>query len=137
MSTPIQSLFDKFVPKRKRKLVAANRAYFCRCGRPVFFCNSVCLACNTPLGFAPHLRQAFPLTPGPEPDTWQLACDGVTAGKYRRYANLITPVACNWLLDERDLDGNPRLACIACRIRTPNAASPSIFCVRPPEDRTC
>ena len=28
----------------------APRAYRCQCGRPVFFRNSECLACRTPLG---------------------------------------------------------------------------------------
>ncbi len=61
MSIPLQSLFDKIAPQKRRKPVAAGRAYFCRCGRPVFFRNSVCLACQTPLGYEPHLRQVFPL----------------------------------------------------------------------------
>jgi len=115
MSIPIPSLFDKLAPKRKRKPVAAGRAYFCRCGRPVFFRNSVCLACNTPLGYEPHLRQVYPLTPGPEPDTWELALDAGHS-KYRRCANLVTPAGCNWLIAEHELDGNPRELCIACRL---------------------
>ncbi len=115
MAIPITSLFDKLAPKRKRKPVAAGRAYFCRCSRPVFFRNSVCLACNTPLGYEPHLRQVHALTPGPELDAWELALD---AGhrKYRRCANLDSPAGCNWLLAEDELNGNPRALCIACRL---------------------
>lgn len=116
MSTPIQALFDKFAQKKKSKPVAGSRAYFCRCGRPVFFRNSVCLACNTPLGFAPHLRQVFPLKPANKPGVWQIARGGEGNRKYRRCANLETPAACNWLLDEREMDGNPRMMCIACRL---------------------
>jgi hypothetical protein len=116
MSIPIPSLFDKIAPKRKRRPVAAGRAYFCRCGRPVFFRNSVCLACQTPLGYEPHLRQVFPLAPGPDPDSWQLAVEGPRTGKYRRCPNLESPAACNWLVSEAETEGNPRLLCIACRL---------------------
>ncbi|MGB6942461.1 MAG: putative zinc-binding metallopeptidase [Bryobacteraceae bacterium] len=122
MSIPIPSLFDKFasrkVARTKRKPVAASRAYFCRCGRPVFFRNSVCLACHTPLGYEPHLRQVFPLQPGPEPGIWQLA-EGLSqnaGGQYRRCPNLDSPAGCNWLIPEAETADNPRLLCIACRL---------------------
>jgi hypothetical protein len=116
MSMPIQSLFDKIAPKRKRKPVAASRAYFCRCERPVFFRNSVCLACQTPMGYEPHLRQVFPLIQSPEPELWQLAREGAGTLKYRRCANLDSPAGCNWLVSEAEIEGNPRLMCIACRL---------------------
>jgi hypothetical protein len=116
MSIPSLSLFDKIAPQRKRRPVAAGRAYFCRCERPVFFRNSVCLACQTPLGYEPHLRQLYPLTQTAEPELWQLATEGVSTLKYRRCANLDSPAACNWLVSEAETDGNPRLMCIACRL---------------------
>src|SRR5580700_4497063 len=126
MSIPIQSVFDRLPPKKKRKPAIANRAYCCRCGRPVFFRNSVCLACRTPLGYEPHLRQVYPLQPGPDPDTWELAIEGLSAAKYRRCANLETPAACNWLIEERDSDGATGPFCIARRLnRTiPNLSVP-------------
>ena len=96
--------------------MAASRAYVCRCGRPVFFRNSVCLACQTPLGYEPHLRQVFPLAPDSEPGVWRLAAEDSAGGSYRRCANLDTPASCNWLVPEAELDGNPRLMCIACRL---------------------
>jgi hypothetical protein len=117
MST--STLFDQIAPKAKpkRKPMAASRAYFCRCGRPVFFGNSVCLACQTPLGYEPHLRKVFPLEPGSQPDTWQLADpDAADSGNYLRCLNLETPAACNWLVPEAETEGNPRLLCIACRL---------------------
>jgi hypothetical protein len=116
MSVPLQALFDRIAPTRKRRPVAAGRAYFCRCGRPVFFRNSVCLACETALGYEPHLRQVFPLEPGSEPEIWQLTTDGANPGKYRRCANLDSPAGCNWLLADEESEGNPRLVCIACRL---------------------
>jgi len=116
MSIPIRSVFDRFTSNRKRKPVAAGRAYFCRCGKPVFFRNSICLACNTPLGYEPHLQRVYPLAAGSEPGTWQLASDGAPDGKYLRCSNLDSPAACNWLVSEPEMEGNPRLVCIACRL---------------------
>ncbi len=54
--------------------------------------------------------------PSSDPDTWELAIEGASARKYRRCANLESPSACNWLIEEREADGNPRLFCIACRL---------------------
>jgi hypothetical protein len=119
MTIPVQSLFDKIAPQRKRKPVATSRAYFCRCGRPVFFHNSVCLACQTPLGYEPHLQQVFPLTQmaqSPDSEWWQLAVGGESTAKYLRCANLESPAGCNWLVSEGETEGNPRLVCIACRL---------------------
>lgn len=109
-------MFDKLAPKRKRKPVAAGRAYFCRCGRPVFFRNSVCLACKTPLGYEPRLRQVLPLAPVSESGFWQLASDDASSEKYLRCADLDSPAGCNWLVSEQDAAGNARLLCIACRL---------------------
>jgi hypothetical protein len=122
MSAQIYTLFDKIAPQKKRKAVAAGRAYSCRCGRPVFFRNSVCLACRTPLGYEPHLRQLFPLelvsdgTAGSESGIWQVVSEGVDPGRYRRCANLDSPAGCNWLLAEEEAEDNPRMMCIACRL---------------------
>src|SRR5579871_2777694 len=101
--------------KIDRKPVVLRR-YFCRCGRPVFFRNSVCLACKTPLGYEPHLRQVFALAPGSQLDTWELASEDASSGTYLRCANLETPAACNWLIPEVEAEGNPSRFCIACRL---------------------
>lgn len=82
----------------------------------MFFRNSVCLACQAPLGYEPHLRQVYPLDAGPEADTWKLAIEAAPATTYRRCANLETPAGCNWLVAEAELDGNPRRVCVACRL---------------------
>jgi len=115
-SATIQALIDNFASKSP---VGAGRAYFCRCGRPVFFRNSVCLACKTPLGYEPHLRQVYPLAPASDPDMWELAPGNALLGvseNYRRCANLDSPAGCNWLVSEQETSGNPRLLCIACRL---------------------
>ncbi|WP_341908683.1 putative zinc-binding metallopeptidase [Polaromonas sp. YR568] len=49
----------------------AGRNYHCQCGQPVFFRNSKCLACNTPLGYDCERGLLLPLMPGPQPGTWQ------------------------------------------------------------------
>ncbi|MBV9768149.1 MAG: putative zinc-binding metallopeptidase [Bryobacterales bacterium] len=94
----------------------AGRAYFCRCGRPVFFRNSLCLACRTPLGYEPYLRRVYALSPASEPGYWQLENNGAKNGKYRRCVNLDSPAGCNWLVAEQETYDNPRLLCIACRM---------------------
>lgn len=111
----MQALLDKLGPG-KGKPVAADRAYFCRCGRPVFFRNSVCLACHTPLGFAPHLRHVYPLKPANQAGLWQIDQRGAGHEKYRRCVNLETPAACNWLVEELEIHDNPRQMCISCRL---------------------
>jgi hypothetical protein len=116
MEIPLLNLFDKLAPVRKRKAVAAGRAYFCRCGRPVFFGNSVCLACQTALGYEHRLRQVCPLAQLPDSEFWQIATAGADDAKYLRCANLDTPAGCNWLLAEGEVADNPRRVCVACRL---------------------
>ena len=50
--------------------VLVARHYRCHCGQPVFFRNSQCLTCNTPLGYDPAQGVLLPLTPGPQAGTW-------------------------------------------------------------------
>ncbi|WP_372824360.1 putative zinc-binding metallopeptidase [Polaromonas sp.] len=102
----------------------AGRAYRCQCGRPVFFRNSTCLACGTPLGYDTVQARLLPLMPGQDPDTWvEWQAGGTTGGgssdaptaAYLRCANLQTPAACNWLLPVHE--GEPQaVLCRACRL---------------------
>jgi hypothetical protein len=106
-------------------LSALRRSYGCRCNSAVFFLNSHCLRCDTPLGYEPELGQVLSLAPGPEVDTWQLAGPDVPSDNtslYRRCANLHTPAACNWLIR---IDGSAQAFCVACRLNrtVPNLAS--------------
>ncbi len=39
------------------------RVFKCQCGQPIFFDNSVCLACSKPLGFCPFCRALSTLAP--------------------------------------------------------------------------
>jgi hypothetical protein len=113
---PIRSLLEKLAPVRRRKFVAAGRAYSCRCGRPVFFRNSVCLACGAQLGYEPQVRRVFPLAPGSEPGAWRPEGQGAPDRQYRRCANLESAAGCNWLFPEEDAAANPRQLCCACRL---------------------
>ena len=94
-------------------LAQAARAYRCQCQSPVFFNNSVCLTCNTPLGYHPELARVRPLKPGPAPNTWTLWEDN--GQLYRRCVNLDTPAACNWLLFDAE-HSTHNGQCRACRL---------------------
>ena len=55
---------------KPHKQPTAPRAFRCQCGRPVFFGNSQCLACGTPLGYEPELAQMLPLQPAAREGEW-------------------------------------------------------------------
>ena len=92
------------------------RSFKCRCGRPVFFNNSQCLACKTPLGYDAGRGQLLPLEPvTPSSATWRKA--GTKRGPvYRRCANLNTPAACNWLIDANPGAPASGPLCRCCRL---------------------
>src|SRR4051794_10572123 len=97
-------------------LTRLQRSYGCRCHSAVFFLNSHCLRCDTPLGYEPHLGHVFSLAPGPQPNTWQLAGPRVPdrhTKLYRRCENLNSPASCNWLVP---VDGSGHIFCLACRL---------------------
>jgi hypothetical protein len=113
---------------------ATRRAFACRCGQPVFFGNSACLACGTPLGYDPQEQRLIPLEtaaddavmqPGqPDPDatvpttlrqTWREA--GAAGGRlYRRCTRLDTAAACNWLVLADDPGAGDPPLCRCCRL---------------------
>ena len=98
----------------------ARRAFRCRCGRPVFSRNDVCLACGTPLGFDPELVLLRPLARTRDPQVWRaMRTRGVGATvplhTYRRCANWTSAAPCNWLLrDDEAARGQP--FCRSCRL---------------------
>ncbi|MDB5869502.1 MAG: hypothetical protein JWP96_1834 [Polaromonas sp.] len=117
----------------------AGRNYHCQCGQPVFFRNSQCLACQTPLGYVPERGRLLPLMPGPQPDTWQewqppamsdagVDTDANRAGQeeapvYKRCPNVSNSARCNWLVAFDD----PINLCRACRLNhtIPDLANPA------------
>ncbi len=98
-------------------LFPLQRSYTCRCGRAVFFRNSHCLHCDTPLGYEPRLGKVFPLAPGPALDTWQLTGPHVPEDHrsvYRRCANANSYAACNWLVAVSQHEWNAQPYCLSC-----------------------
>jgi hypothetical protein len=93
-----------------------TRAYKCQCGRPVFFRNSVCLACKTPLGYEPALGRLCPLSPGEQAGTFTIVGAEQEQNRLYRYcANLTSPSACNWLT-RADSATDSHDLCISCRL---------------------
>ncbi len=87
---------------------------------PVFFRNSHCLSCNTPLGYEPRLGKVFSLAPGPEPQSWYLAGSDVPENHdvvYRQCANATTAAACNWLTRvDLQQQQTAHVYCLSCRL---------------------
>lgn len=97
----------------------APRAYRCRCGRPVFFRNSRCLACGTPLGYEPELARVYALVPeGDDGDEgWRLHTDeSLSEHVYRRCANFDSEASCNWLIDVDVPSEAEQTLCRSCRL---------------------
>ncbi|MCG6158017.1 zinc-binding metallopeptidase family protein [Rubinisphaera margarita] len=72
--------------------------FTCRCERPVYFDNSLCLACEAPLGYEPYIQQVRALYPGPEPGIWMLEEEPEEAEYWKRCENFNSPAGCNWLV---------------------------------------
>ncbi len=79
-------------------ITGQGHTYHCQCGRPVFFRNSLCLGCGTPLGYEPNRAEVRALSLGANDGTWQLAGETPASPAYRRCANLDTSAGCNWLI---------------------------------------
>jgi len=105
------------------KIAALPRLYKCQCGGSIFFRNSMCLRCNKPLGYEPHLGRVCPLAPGPRPDTWSIIGERHVIGErhitgepeeklFRYCSNSTSAAGCNWLVPAE----NPQAFCISCRL---------------------
>lgn len=92
-----------------------RRLWRCKCGQPVFFRNSWCVACNTPLGYVPERSALYALRPSKR-GGWRISAGG-PAGRLRyfRCANLESPAGCNWLIPA-PADGSAPALCAACRL---------------------
>ncbi len=113
---PDASLDDVATPRARQFL----HTFKCRCGRPVFFMNSRCLACGTPLGYDPVIGRVLPLEPVEDGSgRWRGFGEGNTTDlSYAACANLHTPAACNWLVRSDDAAATALVTpfCIACRL---------------------
>jgi hypothetical protein len=82
------------------------KAIFCKCGQRVFFDNRICTVCGRTLRFDPG--QLEMLASGSEQDGFYSA----NSNRFRCCANDIHYDACNWLIEEFDLND----FCLACRL---------------------
>jgi hypothetical protein len=105
-----------------------RRAFACRCGRPVFFRNSRCLACGAALGFDAEQRSLRALQPADGPGWWvdARAARPSRRPRWRRCSELEGASGCNWLVAEHDRHAGEPPRCRCCRLlRTrPDLASP-------------
>jgi hypothetical protein len=96
-------------------IAATPRAFSCACGRPIFFRNSYCLACQRALGYAAARGALLALEPM-RGGVWREAGVPVRrAPRYARCVNLDSPAACNWLLDAAETAAGFTL-CRCCRL---------------------
>lgn len=94
---------------------ASLRNFRCRCGRPVFFGNTRCLACGTELGYDPDGAKLLPLLPGSRQGTWKpWSAEDEQAPIYRRCANHASAMSCNWLIPARE--ARRFRQCRSCRL---------------------
>lgn len=109
----------KAEPTGEAVKVKTTRAFLCHCGRPVFFRNSECLACHTPLGYEPRLGVLFPIelaSADAGPGVWRRVGAAPGAPLYRRCANLAAAAACNWLIPQGEPHALDPPQCRCCRL---------------------
>ena len=95
--------------KRDERVARHSRSYKCRCGNRLFFRNTLCLACDSQLGYLPDEGRLAALDPGPTPGTWGV--EGRT-DVLKFCANRDSLAVCNWMMFAR----NPSSYCIPCRL---------------------
>lgn len=95
---------------------SSHGRYRCQCGNAVFFGSNVCLACGTPLGYAPDMLAVVPLRPWSEPDVWAYASEFASTKLYKRCVNFAqnSGCACNWLVPLRE--AREHGLCTSCRL---------------------
>lgn len=115
MTTPLFDLLSRRLAQawKPAQPSAVRRNLRCRCGRPVFFRNSACLACARALGFVPERLVLEPLAPVGD-GRWQV--DGAPDAEARRWRRCANPdvAGCHWLVDDAEADAHGVL-CRACR----------------------
>jgi len=89
------------------------RAFHCRCGRPVFFGNTRCLACGSDLGYDPEQARVLAIERAGADNAWR-ASDEAGGVRYRRCIQHSSAVACSWLLGWNDAQRFDQ--CRSCRL---------------------
>ena len=106
--------------------LSVSRSFTCRCGQPIFFRNSVCLACNTPLGYDPQNHTLIPLEEASVEDgvnsdltaapLWRCTEPTQVVQRYARCDNLAKAAACNWLIPLDGASLPTHTLCLSCRL---------------------
>ena len=113
MANIFESVAKRLLAAWKWDESSARRSTFsCRCGRPIYFRNSLCLGCQAPLGYEPDLQQVRALTPAPQPDTWQIDGQEGENAFFKQCENFDSPAGCNWLVPADDKEP----LCRSCRL---------------------
>lgn len=113
MNTLIENIAKRLVDVwRSPDVPRRGHTYRCQCGRPIFFRNSVCLACNAVLGYEPERAEVCVLERGPTADTWRVLGDPPEATAFRRCESFDLAAGCNWLVPAT----HPSSLCISCRL---------------------
>lgn len=107
-----ETITKRLVEAWKTEPAKRGHAYACQCGRPVYFRNSICLGCQSPLGYEPELAQVRALKPGPTEDTWKLFEQTEDEPLWRRCENFDSPAGCNWLTPAAEEE----TLCRSCRL---------------------
>src|SRR5262245_45854192 len=104
------------------ELSESKASFRCRCERPIYFRNSLCLGCSAPIGYEPESQQLRALVPGPQEATWQIDADTEDATVWKRCENFDSPAGCNWLVRAEEEEG----LCRSCRLNQtiPNLDDP-------------
>ena len=119
MQDLLQSLVKRIETQRMKRDERAERhshAFRCRCGNDIFFDNTLCLACKSPLGLLPDTGKVVALDPSPTHGTWHV--EG-RKELLKFCANRDSQAACNWMIYAH----NTKTYCIACRL---NRTIPSL-----------
>ena len=115
-------------PPAHKAHLSVSRSFECQCGQPIFFRNSICLSCQTQLGYDPEHGVLVPLAPqaattdieketeGVDATVWRSAESAQSTGRYVRCDNLGTAAACNWLIPLGDAPSSRLRFCLSCRL---------------------
>jgi hypothetical protein len=110
-----ESITKRLVEAWKSDDAVRKSAFSCRCDRPIYFPNSLCLACKAPLGYEAEAQQLRALAPAGDAGQWKLdpPPEGAdAAATWKRCRNFDSPAGCNWLVPA----GDKEPLCRSCRL---------------------